>query len=101
MSARVTGIYIGTTSVRLVEVKNGKPVRFIEEDLPDNMVRNGQIVAFNALGEYLREVRKKDKIRTTAAAVVLSDEVCVTRRVRLPKMTVAQLKVNLPYEFHD
>lgn len=101
MGKKYLGIEVEDRFLKLVVMNGKKVLATYLEVMPDNMVVGGRIAAFHALADYLREVLRKNKIRVKEAAVVLPSETYYIRRVHLPKMTAAQLQINLPYEFHD
>lgn len=101
MGKKYIGIEVEDRFLKLVVMKGRKVLATYLEVMPDNMVVGGRIAAFHALADYLREVVRRNHIRVKEAAVVLPSETYYIRRVHLPKMTAAQLQINLPYEFHD
>ena len=101
MASGYLGVEFGSSRMKMAEVKNGRLVKFVKEDMPENIIRDGEIVSWDALSEFLKGVLKENKFSTNKVALVVPDNLTYTRRMSLPLMTVAQLKVNLPYEFHD
>lgn len=101
MASGYLGVEFGSSRMKMAEVKNGRLVKFVKEDMPENIIRDGEIVSWDALSEFLKGVLKENKFSTNKVALVVPDNLTYTRRMTLPLMTVAQLKVNLPYEFHD
>ena len=101
MGKKYLGIDIEDRFLKLVVMKDGKVLKTCLEVMPDNIVMGGRIAAFHALSDYLRDTVRRNKIRVKDAAFALPSETYYIRRVKLPKMTAAQLQINLPYEFHD
>ena len=101
MAKNVLGIEFGSSRIKIAEMKGGSLSRFVTEDMPEHIVFNGEIVAWDALSDFLGEVMKKHHFNTKNVDVVVPDSLTYTRRLSVPLMTDAQLKVNLPYEFHD
>ena len=101
MGKKYLGIDIEDRFLKLVVMKDGKVLKTCLEVMPDNIVMGGRISAFHALSDYLRDTVRRNKIRVKDAAFALPSETYYIRRVKLPKMTAAQLQINLPYEFHD
>lgn len=101
MGKKYLGIDIEDRFLKLVVMKDGKVQKTCLEVMPDNIVMGGRIVAFHALSDYLRDTVRRNKIRVKDVAFALPSETYYIRRVKLPKMTAAQLQINLPYEFHD
>ncbi|MGN8695966.1 type IV pilus biogenesis protein PilM [Bacillota bacterium HCP3S3_F1_1] len=101
MGKKYLGIDIEDRFLKLVVMKDGKVQKTCLEVMPDNIVVGGRIAAFHALSDYLRDTVRRNKIRVKDVAFALPSETYYIRRVKLPKMTAAQLQINLPYEFHD
>lgn len=101
MGKKYLGIDIEDRFLKLVVMKDGKVQKTCLEVMPDNIVMGGRIAAFHALSDYLRDTVRRNKIRVKDAAFAIPSETYYIRRVKLPKMTAAQLQINLPYEFHD
>lgn len=98
---KILGIDIAATALRIAVCDGGHPVTFLEERLPDNMVRDNQIVSWDAMGDFLRETLKTHNIRIKDAAITVPEAAVYIQHVKLPLMSEDQLRVNLPYEFHD
>ncbi len=101
MAKSILGFEFGSSRIKISEMKNGSLVRFVKEDMPENVVVRGEIVAWDALSELLGTVLKNNHFSSRRASLVIPDSLTYTRRLSVPLMTDAQLKVNLPYEFHD
>ena len=101
MGKKYLGIDIEDRFLKLVVMKDGRVQKTCLEVMPDNIVMGGRIAAFHALSDYLRDTVRRNKIRVKDVAFALPSETYYIRRVKLPKMTAAQLQINLPYEFHD
>ncbi|MEE0955963.1 MAG: pilus assembly protein PilM [Eubacterium sp.] len=101
MAKNMIGIDIGSSRIKAAFL-SGNSLKFcVSEAAPDNLVKNGGIVSWDAMADELRNLIRKTGIRGKAAAIAMpSDEVYI-RQTDLPLMTIQQLKVNLPYEFHD
>ena len=101
MTKSCVGICIGTSSLRIAVMAGGQIVQLAAEPLPENLVRDGQILSPEALSDELRSAARKYHISEKDGGGVLSLEEPFTRRTTVPYMTVDELKLNLPYEFHD
>lgn len=101
MGKKYLGIDIEDRFLKLVVMKDGKVLKTCLEVMPDNIVMGGRIAAFHALSDYLRDTVRRNKIRVKDVTFALPSETYYIRRAKLPKMTAAQLQINLPYEFHD
>lgn len=101
MAKSLLGIEIGDYSVKLAVTKEARVERIVRRELPDNMVRQGNITSWEAMADFLKNILKEEKISCKDAAVVLPESLTYVRSVTMPAMTIEQLKVNLPYEFRD
>lgn len=101
MTSTYLGLDIGASSLKLATVKAGRVLRLCTSNIPDNLVLDNRITSPDALAEKLRTVLRKERMTARAAALVLPPETAFVRQITVPNMTVEQLEVNLPYEFHD
>ena len=62
MAKNVLGIEFGSSRIKIAEMKGGSLSRFVTEDMPEHIVFNGEIVAWDALSDFLGEVMKKHHI---------------------------------------
>ena len=95
------GVEIGNSRMKIVETKKGKLVRFAMEPMPDDMVRQGEIIQWEAMGDLLKAALKKNRFSGKRGALVVPDSIAFSRRTHMPPMGPSQLEFNLPYEFHD
>jgi type IV pilus assembly protein PilM len=98
---KIIGIDIGNYEVKVTVLDQGTVKLFFTEPVPDNAVKDGLIQYWDGMAEFLRETFKKHNIREKKAVFSVPMGAVYERRVEMPLMTVAQLKINLPYEFHD
>ena len=96
-----TGVEIGNKTFKLVEVKKGIIKNFAVEDLPDNVVINGELMAFEEMSNILKVAFKRNHFSVKQCALVLPDSAVYLRRITVPAMNEKQLMVNIPYEFKD
>ena len=101
MSKKSIGFDIGTRSVHVAVREGGKIANVVNVEGPEGLVRDGQILSFEAMGDFLKELRKEYKLRGKNAAMVLPASQCYCRRFTTAYMSDGQLKFNLPYEFRD
>lgn len=101
MAQTILGMDIGSHDLRIIQMRNRQIQAYATAAMPDNLVRGGRIIAYHALGDLIRETVKENRLRGSAVAISLPGEATYLRRSHLPKMTIQQLKVNLPFEFHD
>ena len=101
MANGLLGMEFGSSRLKIAEVRDHKVVRFATADMPDNIIRNGEIVSLDGLADVLQEVLKEQKFSAKKVCLAVPDAETIIRRLQFPLMTEAQLKVNLPFEFHD
>ena len=94
------GIDVGNTNCKIA-ARAGGGVRFISERMPDNMVRGDDVVSPESMAKFLQDVRKRNRLRERDCALVLPTSQVYFRHVTLPRMTIGELELNLPYEFRD
>jgi type IV pilus assembly protein PilM len=97
---RIIGLDIGNYRLK-VATGEGSGARVVAARLPDNLVKGNEIVAFEAMAQFIKESLKKARISPGKCAIVLPNGLYHLRRTKVAVMTTGQLKVNLPYEFHD
>lgn len=97
---KTVGFDIGAYSVH-VAVNEGGISRIINAAAPDGLVREGQILSSEAMSDFLKELRRTEKVRAKDAAMVLPASQCYCRRFTTAYMSAEQLTFNLPYEFRD
>ena len=95
------GIEIGNMSIKFAICSQNMIKECIVEQLPDNMVREGSIVSWDAMTDFIKSKLKEHRISCKDVAMVLPEEITYVRRFLMPYMTIPQLKFNLPFEFHD
>lgn len=102
MSKICLGLDIGENSAKLALIKDRRIKRLCVSPLADGLPReNGRLQLSDALAAELRACLRREHIAIRECALVLPAGSTYVRRVTLPWMTAKQLKVNLPYEFHD
>lgn len=94
------GIDIGNNNCKMA-VREGGSMRLISTRMPENMVRDGEVASPETMAKFLREVRDTERVRERDCALVLSSSQAFFRHVTLPRMTISELMLNLPYEFRD
>jgi Tfp pilus assembly PilM family ATPase len=95
------GIDIGSYRMVMAESDNGRIKKTATATLPDNMVRDGRIIAYSAMADFIKETIRRRKLKYRDVVLSISAENYYIRQVDLPLMTTALLDVNLPFEFHD
>ena len=100
MGRKLSCMDIGTSKLKVAAVRNNKLEDFKTYDIPDDIVRNSALVAYNAMSVFLKMNVSKE-LKTKDVAVVLPDEITFIQRTAMPIMTDKQVGVNLPYEFSN
>ena len=100
-NTKMLGIDIGSYRMVMAESDNGKIRKTVTVTLPDNMVRDGRIIAYSAMADFIKETIRRRKLKYRDVVLSISAENYYIRQVDLPLMTTALLDVNLPFEFHD
>lgn len=95
------GIDIGTGAVKLAQISNENVLRTSYALLSGSPVQNGRVVSPEELAKTIRLLHRESKFRGRRCALVLPREVVFVRRLTMPYMTEAHLKLNLPYELRD
>lgn len=90
------GIEIGHTRVKIAYMERGQLKQYLSERIDSESIRDPESCA-----EVIREILQESGIRCKNAVFVLRHEDTYVKRIQLPLMTVHQLELNLPYEFHD
>lgn len=101
MARKMLGIEIGNCDLKICVCRGEEVQDYLQVELPDNVVANGQVRSFNSVADLIKTTVKENRIRVRDCAIVLPDDAYYLRRVTLPKMTTQQLEINLPYELHD
>lgn len=98
---KVVGVDIGDYRIKISYIVKGKLKEFFYENIPDNAVKGGMIQYWDAMAEFLRDTFKAHKLRCKSVIFSVPVNGVYVRTVDLPVMTVKQLELNLPFEFHD
>lgn len=101
MAKDLLGVEIGNTYLYISQISHGSVVRFYSAEIPEDAVIGDELVAFDAMVDVLKKAVHDGGFTTRKAALVVPDSATYVRRLKMPAMTEAQLKVNLPYEYRD
>ena len=101
MAGQLTAFDIGESMVKIVSVSGGQIKKTACAELPDNLVRDGEVLFNDAMADMLKTTMKENGIPKGKATVILPDSLVFSRNVTVPPMTDAQLRYNLPFEFKD
>lgn len=98
---KVVGIDIGDYRIKVSYLVKGHIKEFFYENVPDNAVKGGMIKFWDATAQFIRETLKSHGIRCKNVVFSIPVSGVYIRKVELPLMTIKQLEINLPFEFHD
>lgn len=98
---KVVGIDIGNYRIKISYIVKGELKDVFVETLPDNIVKDGMIQYWDAMADFLKETFQSHGIHCRNVIFTLPASGAYMRVVDLPRMTVKQLQLNLPFEFHD
>lgn len=96
MGSTKIGIDIGSRRLKLVSQE-----RCVSAEMQQDFIREGRVLSYDALGEFLGEVLREQKLRAKKAVLVLPEGAAVLRQISMPMMEEKHLRLNLPYEFAD
>ena len=98
---KFVGVDIGNNRMKISYIVKGELKDVFVDQLPDNIVKDGMIQYWDAMGDFLKESFQNHGIRCRNVAFTVPSSGVYMRTVELPRMTVKQLALNLPFEFHD
>lgn len=98
---RMLGFDIGSGYLKIALCEDGIPSFAVCVKMPDHLVKDGRIMSYGAMADFISEQIKANEIHTKTCAAALPADGCYIRRSTMPKMTAKQLAVNIPYEFHE
>ena len=98
---KLIGFEIGSYKMKMALCENGVVEDYVNVKVPDNLVKDDEIVSWEAMADFIKETLEEHKMAAKEAAIALPDKLTYIARMTMPLMTIDQLKVNLPFEFHD
>ena len=101
MAKTMLGIDIGHDNLRLVQMQGRKVLKAVSVPMPKHLVKDGQIISDETIGELIRNTMRDNGIRCKLAALVIPSSNIYVKNVEMPVMTEEQLVYNLPFEFRD
>lgn len=101
MSKKIKVAFDVGNSALKIAVWRGKALELRELPLPENLVEDDTVTMPHAFSNFLQSARRELRLPSGPAALALPPSRCICRLVTLPKMSVEQLELNLPYEFND
>jgi type IV pilus assembly protein PilM len=105
MASNAVGIDIGTRTITVAEVKSGKGgttvTNFGGVELPQDAVREGEILDQAAVAEALKELVDSAKVSSKKVWLGVSNQRVVVRQVDLPWMEEKELRESLRYQIQE
>ena len=78
MAKKYLGIEIGSHTLKIAVMSGGKAEKLVIEPVPDNLVRDGVIVSWEAMADCVREAIKKNNIKKAVAYILYKGGIYVT-----------------------
>lgn len=101
MAKAMLGLDIGNSTIKFAVADEQQVRHLFCLPLLEDLVKDDRIVSREAIAQEIRQAMKEQRISSRHVALVLPSERTIVRRMVVPYMTAEQLKINLPYEFHD
>jgi len=101
MPKKIIGVDLGVSEVKFAVLSDSYIEKIVRVQTPENLIRDGMPVSPEAMASFLKEAAAEHGLRGGVWALSLSPAQSYTRCVTVPRMTVEQLELNLPYEFRD
>lgn len=101
MSKKIkVGFDLGNNSLKIAALKTGK-LEFHEVPLPEHLMEEDTITMPHSFSAFLKKTKKELHLPGSCAGLLLPASQVICRLVTMPRMSVDQLMLNLPYEFSD
>jgi len=101
-SKAITGLDIGSSSVKIVQLKEtGKGYRLMNlsvRDLPQEVIVDGAIMDASVISDTLREMTREMKLKQKDVAISVSGHSVIIKKIKVQEMTEEELERNLPFE---
>lgn len=91
---------LGNSSLKIAAWKKGG-LELHELPMPENLIEEDNILMPHAFSAFLKKAKKDLHLPGGPAGLLLPSGKAICRLVTMPRMTVDQLMLNLPYEFND
>ena len=90
------GIEIGHCRIKIAYTERGELKKYVSVRLDNDTLTDMKLYA-----EFIQDILRENNIHCKNVVFALRQDDAYVKRCRLPLMTTDQLKLNLPYEFHD
>lgn len=91
---------LGNSSLKIAAMKKGS-LELHELPLPEDLMEEDNLLMPHAFSAFLKKAKKELRLPGGPAGLLLPSSKVICRLVTMPRMSVEQLMLNLPYEFSD
>lgn len=91
---------LGNSSLKIAVLRKGF-LDLHELPFPENLVAEDNVIMPHAFSAFLKKAKKDLRLPGGPAGLLLPSSKVICRLVTMPRMSVDQLMLNLPYEFSD
>lgn len=98
---KIMGFEIGNYTMKIALCIDDVIQKYVDAKMPEGMVIDDEIVSWEAMADFIKESVSGNDFACRYATVALPTKLAYITRITMPLMTIDQLKVNLPFEFHD
>ena len=92
MAKTMLGFDIGACELKIAQYDGSTVRRALTAQVPDNLVKNGVIISYAAMADFIKETAKANRVSGRDCAVILPASHACLRRVTVPTMTEDQLR---------
>lgn len=102
MAKQIIGLDIGSSSVKVVQIKKGKKglelQAFGMEPLMPQTIVDGTVMDQAAVVEAIRSLWSRLRLKSKDVAVAIAGHSVIIKKIAVPKMSAADLAEQVPYE---
>jgi type IV pilus assembly protein PilM len=102
MAVNCVGLDIGTTSIKLVQIRENKRgvqlMNFGLEPIPTQAIVDGSIMNQTAVVDAIRSVFGRLRIREKRVAVAVGGHSVIIKKIAVPQMTLGELEEQIKWE---
>ena len=94
------GFDLGNRDLKIAAVQRGE-LTLHTLSLPEHLMEDDAVAMPHAFSAFLKKAKKELRLPGGPAGLILPSSQVICRLVTMPRMSVDQLLLNLPYEFSD
>jgi type IV pilus assembly protein PilM len=102
MAKQIIGLDIGSSSIKVVQIKKGKKglelQAFGMEPLVAHTIVDGTVMDPAAIVEAIRSLWSRLRLKTKDVAVAIAGHSVIIKKIAVPKMSAAELVEQVPYQ---